>query len=175
MKPFDQKLEAWLRGDLRGRELEEFESSLPAVTEAELVQQEQQGFTTLLKQHLGPHTMANEDFFSHQLRQEIERETPKAPANAPAHSSERVSWWSIGRLAWAGAAALAIFAASALFLTRDQNVGGTSTYLTQIINARVDPVVSPNATISVFETKQDKVTVIWVDGLQSLPSEYAAK
>jgi hypothetical protein len=36
-------------------------------------------------------------------------------------------------------------------------------------------VVSPNATVSVFETKGDRVTVIWTEGLQSLPSDYAAK
>jgi hypothetical protein len=26
-----------------------------------------------------------------------------------------------------------------------------------------------------FETKKDKVTVLWVEGLQSLPADYAAK
>jgi hypothetical protein len=26
-----------------------------------------------------------------------------------------------------------------------------------------------------FESKEDKVTVLWVEGLQSLPSEYATK
>jgi hypothetical protein len=50
-----------------------------------------------------------------------------------------------------------------------------SDYLTQILNMRVDPAVSPNATISKFETKEDRVTVIWTEGLQSLPSDYAAK
>ena len=43
------------------------------------------------------------------------------------------------------------------------------------LNMRVDPAVSPNATISVFESKGDRVTVIWTEGLQSLPSDYAAK
>jgi hypothetical protein len=40
---------------------------------------------------------------------------------------------------------------------------------------RVDAAVSPNATISVFEAKKDRVTVIWTEGLQSLPADYAAK
>jgi hypothetical protein len=43
------------------------------------------------------------------------------------------------------------------------------------LTARVDPVVSPNATITMFESKEDKVTVLWVEGLQSLPSEFASK
>jgi hypothetical protein len=50
-----------------------------------------------------------------------------------------------------------------------------SQYLTQILNARVDPVVSPNATVSIFEVQQDRVTVLWTEGLQSLPADYAAK
>jgi hypothetical protein len=36
-------------------------------------------------------------------------------------------------------------------------------------------VVSPNATVSMFEVKQDRVTVLWTEGLQSLPPDYAAK
>jgi hypothetical protein len=35
--------------------------------------------------------------------------------------------------------------------------------------------VSPYATVSIFQTNQDRVTVLWVDGLKSLPPEYAAK
>ena len=50
-----------------------------------------------------------------------------------------------------------------------------SQYLTQILNARVDPVVSPNATVSIFEVKPDHATVLWTEGLQSLPADYAAK
>nr|MBA3883482.1 hypothetical protein [Chthoniobacterales bacterium] len=72
-------------------------------------------------------------------------------------------------------ASLALLAICTLFVMQEENVGGQSTYLTQIINARVDPEVSPNATISIFETNEDKVTVLWVEGLQSLPSEYAAQ
>ena len=58
---------------------------------------------------------------------------------------------------------------------REKNPGEHSEYLTQILNMRVDPAVSPHATVSVFESKQDRVTVIWTEGLQSLPSDYAAK
>jgi hypothetical protein len=51
-----------------------------------------------------------------------------------------------------------------------------SEYLTKILNSRVDPGVNPNATISIFESKNDnKVTVLWTEGLQTLPADYAAK
>jgi len=58
---------------------------------------------------------------------------------------------------------------------REKNPAEESQYLTQILNARVDPIVSPNASVSIFEVKQDRVTVLWTEGLQSLPADYAAK
>jgi hypothetical protein len=78
-------------------------------------------------------------------------------------------------LVWVGATSLAIFCVCTFFVMREKGPSDQSQYLTQILNARVDPVVSPNATISMFESKKDKVTVLWVEGLQSLPSEYATK
>ena len=74
-----------------------------------------------------------------------------------------------------GATSLAIFCVCTFFVMREKSPTDQSQYLTQILNARVDPAVSPNATISMFESKEDKVTVLWVEGLQSLPSEYATK
>ena len=29
--------------------------------------------------------------------------------------------------------------------------------------------------VTIFEDKEDRVTVLWTEGLKSLPSEYAAK
>ena len=174
MKTFEEKWTAWLDGQLTGHELAEFKSTLPDLAGAELEKESSLKLGNLLREKIGVRAMTNEEFFHHQLRTAIERE---APATVPARPGAKVreTWWSIGRLVWTGAASLAIFAVCTFFVLRDQNVGGQSTYLTQIKNARVDPAVSPDATISIFESKQDKVTVVWVEGLQSLPSEYAAK
>ncbi len=174
MKTFEEKWTAWLDNELTGRELEDFKASLPDLAAAELERESALRLGNLLREKIGVHPMANEEFFQHQLHTEIERET-LAAAPAPARPSIRETWWSIGRLAWTGAASLAIFALCTLFVLRDKDVGGQSAYLTQIINARVDPAVSPDATISIFEANEDKVTVVWVEGLQSLPSEFAAK
>jgi hypothetical protein len=76
---------------------------------------------------------------------------------------------------WTGALSLAAFLVFTVFVMREKNPVEESQYLTQILNARVDPVVSPNATVSIFEVKQDRVTVLWTEGLQSLPADYAAK
>ena len=85
------------------------------------------------------------------------------------------SWWTIPRLFWSGATALALFLVVAIVATRHQDVGGQSDLTSQILQARVDPVVNPNATITVFEANEDRVTVLWTEGLQSLPADYAAK
>ena len=173
MKTFEEKWTAWLDGQLKGRELAEFEASLPDKTAAEAEKEDAHKLGALLKEQLGAHAIAmeNEEFFSHQLSERIARESGTARQTAPGIST----WWTVRRLVWTGAASLALFLICALVLVREQKPAEQSQYLTQILSARIDPAVSPNATISMFETKQDKVTVLWVEGLQSLPADYAAK
>ena len=173
MKTFEEKWTAWLDGQLSGKELEEFEASLPDRAAAEAEKQDARKLGTLLKEQISAPAMTNVEFFHHQLRTQIERES--RPAMQPAAGESRASWWTIGRLAWTGAASLAIAALCTFFLIRDDNIGGQSSYTQNVLNARIGPEVNSYATISMFETKEDKVTVLWVEGLQSLPSEYAAK
>jgi hypothetical protein len=74
-----------------------------------------------------------------------------------------------------GTVSLALFLVCTFLVMQNEKPAAESQYLTQILNARVDPVVSPDATVSIFEVKQDRVTVLWTEGLQSLPADYAAK
>jgi anti-sigma factor RsiW len=171
MKTFEQKWTAWLDGQLSGRELSEFEASLPDKAAAEAEKAEARKLSALLKRELGVSVLTNEEFFSHQLREGI-RESSVPSAEREARGS---TWWTIPRLLWTGTVSLAVFLVFTVFVIRDKNPAEESQYLTQILNARVDPVVSPNATVSMFEVKQDRVTVLWTEGLQSLPADYAAK
>jgi anti-sigma factor RsiW len=170
MKTFEQKWTAWVDGELSGKELAEFEAGLPDKAAAEAEKRDTQKLGALLKQELAADVLSNEEFFSHQLRERIARESAM-----PERRFAGSTWWTIRRLAWSGAASLAIFVICAVFALRDKNPGEQSQYLTQILNARVDPAVSPNATITIFDSKDDRVTVLWVEGLQSLPADYAAK
>ena len=172
MKTFEEKWTAWLDGQLSDGELAEFEASLPDKAAAEAEKAEAKKLGALLKRELGAQTLLNEDFFNHQLRQRIARESA---GEARKRGVEISTWWTIRRLLWTGTASLAVFLVMAIFVMRDKNPAEQSQYLTQILNARVDPVVSPNATISMFETKEERVTVLWTEGLQSLPAEYATK
>ena len=174
MKTFEEKWTAWIDGELSGAELAEFEASLPDKAAAEAEKRDAQKLGTFLKEHLPCAAMGNEEFFNHQLRERIAHDEPAASASARRPSTGR-AWWPIGRLVWVGATALAIFSVCTFFVMREKAPTDQSQYLTQILKARVDPAVSPNATISMFETKEDKVTVLWVEGLQSLPSEFAQK
>jgi hypothetical protein len=173
MKTFEEKWTAWIDGELSGVELAEFEASLPDKAAAEAEKRDVRKLGTFLKDHLSCYAMGNEEFFNHQLRERIEAETRSAGSLETAGAGR--AWWPIGRLVWVGATALAIFSICTFFVMRERAPTDQSQYLTQILNARVDPAVSPNATISMFESKEDKVTVLWVEGLQSLPSEYASK
>jgi anti-sigma factor RsiW len=171
MKTFEEKWTAWLDGQLTGRELAEFEASLPDKAAAEAEKADARRLGVFLKRELGAPALTNEEFFSHQLRDRIRQSSaPSAQREAKAST-----WWTIPRLLWTGTASLAVFLVFTIFVIRDKNPAEESQYLTQILNARVDPVVSPNATVSMFEVKQDRVTVLWTEGLQSLPADYATK
>jgi hypothetical protein len=174
MKTFEEKWTAWLDDQLSGRELSEFEASLPdkAVAQAEKAEAKKLG--ELLKRELSAHSLKNEEFFSHQLRERIVQESG-GQRRERARRNPTSSWWTISRLLWAGTASLAVFLICTVLVMHQERPGEESQYLTQILNTRVDPVVSPNATVSIFEVKQDRVTVLWTEGLQTLPADYAAK
>src|ERR1700712_2596507 len=133
MKTFEENWTAWLDGQLSGKELTEFEASLPDKGAAELEKQDALKLGSFLKEQLTTSEMKNADFFNHQLRQQIATEE-SAPAARPVETHARETWWSITRLLWTGAASLAIFCLCTFFVVREQNIGGQSTYLTQIIN-----------------------------------------
>ena len=174
MKTFEEKWTAWLDDQLSGRELLEFEASLPdkAVAQAEKAEAKKLG--ALLKRELTAHPLTNEEFFSHQLRERIVQESGDQHRERTRRSPGS-NWWTIPRLLWTGTASLAVFLVCTVLVMRQERPAEESQYLTQILNARVDPVVSPNATVSIFEVKQDRATVLWTEGLQSLPADYAAK
>ena len=174
MKTFEEKWTAWLDDQLSGRELSEFETALPDKAAAQAEKAGAKKLGELLKRELSAHPLKNEEFFSHQLREKIVQESGEQRRER-ARRSPTSTWWTIPRLLWAGTASLAVFLICTVLVMRQERPAEESQYLTQILNARVDPVVSPNGTVSIFEVKQDRVTVLWTEGLQTLPADYAAK
>ena len=173
MKTFEEKWTAWVDDQLKGKELAEFEASLPDRAAAETEKRNAKKLGMLLHRELKAGSMLNADFFNHQLKERIEREDPQ---DLPSRGGSGLSmWWPIRRLVWAGSASLAVFIAIAMFVMRDKEPAEPSQYLTQIMGAKLDPATGPNATITIFETSEDRVTVLWTEGLKSLPAEFAAK
>lgn len=169
MKTFEEKWTAWVDGKLTGNDLAQFESSLGDRSAADVEKTQAHKLGALLKEHLSAQILTNEEFFNHQIRDAIHRENQK-----PDRGGEKATWWSLGRLAWVGATAIVIFGMFTFFIVREE-APAPSDYLTQILHTQVDPTVNPYATTTVLEAKKDHVTVLWVEGLKSLPPEYAAK
>ena len=176
MKTFEEKWTAWLDDQLSGKELIAFEQSLPDLEVARAEKCGAQKLGSFLKQQLAAQAMSNEEFFNHQIRERILNEETQGPTRLRQGYGGQ-AWWTIPRFVWAGATALALFVLCTVFVMRDEEPTGQSDYLTQILNSRVDSTVSPNGRIYLFEKGNDdnKVTVLWTEGLQSLPADYAAK
>jgi hypothetical protein len=161
--------------------LTDFEASLPDLAAAEAEKRDALKLGAFLKEQISVQPLSNEEFFNHQIRECIARDTQDRPAFAwlrrGREHSTRSTWWTVPRLVLAGATALALFVLTTVLVMRDQEPAGQSEYLTQILNSRVDPTISPDAKVYMFEkgNNDNKVTVLWTEGLQSLPADYAAK
>src|SRR5437868_2458272 len=99
MKTFEEKFTAWIDGELSEAERTEFEASLDDLRTAATEKEQTLKLGSLLKEQLQPRAMGNEEFFHHQLRSRIERETEQpAPHALP---PLRETWWTIRHLLWA--------------------------------------------------------------------------
>src|SRR5437763_15568387 len=98
MKTFEEKWTAWVDGQLSGRELAEFEASLPDKAAAEAERASAQKLGKLLKRELAARTMTNEEFFSHQLRERIAQEGGELSRTQGDRRIERSTRWTIPRL-----------------------------------------------------------------------------
>src|SRR5437660_12643213 len=93
MKTFEEKWTAWVDGELAGRELAEFEASLPDKAAAEAEKAGAIKLRKLLKHELGVRTLANEEFFSHQLREKIAQESSEIPQAPRGGRVKSATWW----------------------------------------------------------------------------------
>src|ERR1044071_9776898 len=103
MKTFEEKWTAWLDDQLSGRELSEFEASLPDKDAAQAEKAEAIKLGELLKRELSAHPLKNEEFFSHHLHERIVQESAEQHRDRSRRNSAS-GWWTIPRLLWAGTA-----------------------------------------------------------------------
>ncbi len=165
MKPFEEQFTAWVDGKLDGAELAEFEKQLASRPEAAAEKEDAQRLGEFLRRHSTAPRLSNPDFFNHQLMQQIAAETPRPAVRT--HGA----FWSLNRLAWAGAFSLAIaFGLYKTTIPTGAPHGSDSKYFAQVVEAwPSDPSISATTVYN----PDDNVTVVWLDGLDYIPASIA--
>lgn len=169
MKTFEEKYTAWIDGELSGRELADFQRELAAVENAEADRMAAHRLGDLIREHVTVPKLAHADFFNHQLLQQIAADEPRG--NAPAG---RAPFWTLPRMAWAGACCLLL--AFGLYLEiipkTEREVSGGQEYVARILSAQSDdPAISATA----YHDNDENVTVLWLDGLKYIPADRKLK
>lgn len=170
MKTFEERFTAWVDGQLAGEALAAFERELAEHPEAPAEREAAQKLGNLLRSHSIAPPLSNPDFFSLQLQQRIDAETPvrREPVRA-----ERATVFSIfSRLVWGGVAFL-VLAGVSFFLTIPRQMANPapSDYFAQVVEAWPS---DPSISATTIYNPDDNVTVLWLDGLDYLPSEQLA-
>jgi hypothetical protein len=174
MKPssFEETYTLWLDGQLSLADAATFEKQMrergldPAAERAG-----GEKLHRLLSANSPAPEMKHPDFFNRQLLYRIEQEQ-RAEAKPEAAPAGFWRWLAFPKIAWAGVACLLI--AGAMFKTMiPTNVPSSrekSPYFATVVDSRTfDPTVSANTVYN----PQDNITVLWIDGLDYLPADYA--
>lgn len=183
MKTFEEKFVAWQDGTLENSERESFENELAVRLDSgtdpakDLLgwQRVRDMLRADADASLNPSaTLSNPDFFSHQIRAQIDRE-PSASAGRSVSSQQRAPvsfWFGLPKFAWAGVVLLAAgFVLSGLLIPRGQKAATA-----QMENAEPALIVETRTfgdgiVATEFKMESAPITVLWLDGLEYLPPD----
>jgi anti-sigma factor RsiW len=169
MKTFEERFTAWVDGQLSGTALAEFERELAAHPEAAGDRAAARKIGDLLRTHVTAPALSNADFFNLQLRQRIDADQPRRREEAARGGGS--FFLPLSRLIWAGAASLAIAALLYKTVIPARQKAQPSNYFAQVVEAwPSDPSISATTVYN----PEDNVTVLWLDGLDYIPSEQLA-
>jgi len=161
---FEQKFTAWLDGRLNVADAEAFEREMKdRGFDPETERDQSTRLGSLLRTHSTTPGMTNGDFFNHQIRHRI----AQASASQPRLSN---SWWTWPRLALAGACSLVIAGALFTALIPHGSAADREPYYATVVDART---FEPTISASTVYDPGNNVTVLWLDGLDYLPADYA--
>jgi hypothetical protein len=171
MKTFEERYTAWIDQRLPENERVAFEKELEDLPGAERDRDEAVRLGQLLRTHGRAPSLSNAEFFGHQIAQRIDFTKSQATA------ARRGWWhWSIPRLVTAGAIALAT--AFVLYKTivppatsapHVAQAASGEPYFAEVVDAWTD---DPSMSVTTVYTPEDKVTVLWLAGLDYLPASY---
>jgi hypothetical protein len=167
MNPFEEKFTAWVDAKLSGQELAAFEKELAEYPEAAEDKEDMLRIGELLRRHPTVPRLTNPDFFNYQLQERIAAETPRQPEPA----EKRSFFWLLRQLAMPVGFSVAV--AAIVYLApapRTPDADGKSTGYAKILKTRTE---DPSITAS--QVYDSGVAVVWLDGLQDVPRDFAQK
>jgi len=168
MKTPEERHTAWLDNALAPEELEAFEAQVANLEEARREKQFMERMRVDLQSFELAPKMESPDFFTHGVMERIQQ--------LEATGGERVksagAWWSLGRLAWLGAGAVA----AAVVLTASMIPRGGEhapiDYSAEVIDTEV-PAEAGGVSAVAFRSEESDLTVLWLDGLDYVPDSHA--
>jgi anti-sigma factor RsiW len=175
MKPseFEEMFTAWVDGKLEEEEAGRFEVEMRARGfDPELEREAAQSVTQLLRLHASAPELPHADFFQHRLMNRARTEAGDTQDEAPSAARRKWLTWRLPRLAWAGAFAL-IIAATLFYSTIPHPRNGAADvqpYFATVVDVRT---FEPTVSASTVYQPGDNVTVLWLEGLEFLPADYA--
>ena len=171
MKTFEEKFTAWVDGLLTGEELRQFELELATVENAGAEKTAALKLGDLLRREYAAPTLSNADFFNHQILQRISAETPRSEEAEPRAA---VSLFSLWKLALGGALSVAVAVALFIFVVRPAPTSNPTeqNFLAKLSETRTG---DPDVIATSFQSKDNHVTVLWLDGLEYIPELTAQK
>jgi hypothetical protein len=174
MKPssFEETYTLWLDRQLSPADADAFESQMrergldPATERSS-----SERLHRLLRTNSEVPEMKHPDFFNRQLMYRIEQEQ-RAETKQQAEPAGIWRLFALPKIAWAGLACLLV--AGVMYKTLIPATGPSpleqSTYFATVVDSRTfDPTISAN---TVYDPR-DNLTVLWIDGLDYLPADYA--
>lgn len=157
MRPFEEKLTAWLDGGLSAEEARSFLKDYPSALEekAQFLKLKQ-----LLRQGLELPVLEHPDFFNAQIMAQIRRES------VPRRFLRR-GWLGLPRIAWGGIGALSVgFAMFVALIPHGDLSDPRSGYVADVLKTKTH---DPNVKATVDNQKD--MTIIKIEGLHKLPPE----
>jgi len=168
MKTPEERHTAWLDDALTPEERATFEADAGSLEEARREKQFVERLRTDLRAFSVAPEMESPDFFTHGVMERI----AKSEAAGEKRETTAGAWWSLGRLAWLGAGAVA---ASVVLTASMIPRGGEHApidYSAEVIETQV-PAEAGGISAVAFRSEESELTVLWLDGLDYVPDSHA--
>ena len=164
MKTFEERWTRWMDGKMSVGELEEFSAELSKYPRAEAERVAVEKIGQLLRGQVVP-PMRNEDFFNEQLAQRMRVEGGESEGREGGFLG--VDWGARWRwLIWGGVVGAVVVGGLIWW------AGGEKGNGVEVVGLWPG---DPSISASTIYDRQEKITIVWLEGLDYIPPTYALK